>query len=237
MSKRIQFPKASELYTFHHRWDLHCHTTFADGKHSVKEMIDAAERNGFEVFAITEHVRSSAIKWWKDYITEVQAHRLDRSMQVLIGIEANAIGPKGVVDVPEEMWRDVELVLGSVHGYYEDDTWAKIEGDSLSADAALSYELEKAIGLCHNPRVQVLAHPGWLFERYHFEMPETALRAIFRAARETDTAVELNCWYLKNPKRFLMILRDEDPRVSFGSNAHRIEDMKDTLSHLRKLGL
>lgn len=235
MVKNIEFPKASELSRFNRQWDLHSHTTFVDGKHSVKEMIDAAEEKGFELFAITEHVCSTAMKWWNDYVKEIQEQRKGRRIQVLIGMEANAIGPAGTVDVTEEMWRDAELVLGAVHGYYDDDTWAKIEDGSLPKETALAYEIEKSVGLCHNPKIHVLAHPSWLFEKYYGEMPEDELRVILRAAKETSTAVELNGWYSKNLKKFLKVLFEENPSVSFGSNAHAAQDIRSVLSYTREL--
>ena len=220
---------------FSQRWDLHSHTTFVDGKNSVREMIDAAEEKGLEVFAITEHVRSAAMKWWNNYVKEIQEHRRGKNIRVLVGMEANAIGPPGTVDVTAEMWRDAELVLGAVHGYYDDDTWGKIEDGSLPKDKALLYEVGKAIGLCNNRNIQVLAHPGWLFEKHYGGMPESELRAIFHTARRTNTAVEFNVWYLRNPKKFLEILMDENPCVSLGSNAHSVQEIEDVLPYIKEL--
>jgi len=235
MANMIKFPKASDLFRFNRKWDLHSHTTFVDGKNSVKEMIEAAENKGLELFAITEHVRSSAIQWWRGYVKEIHEQCRGRKIQVLIGMETNAIGVSGSVDVTEEMWQDAELILGSVHGYYhEEEGWAKIPIGSLSHEKALRYEVEKAIGLCHHPQIHVLAHPCWLFEKYYGEMPESELRMLFRVARETNTAIELNGDYLNNPKRFLNILMDENPTVSFGSNAHSIHEIKNILLDLKE---
>jgi histidinol phosphatase-like PHP family hydrolase len=221
---RIEFPLASELAQFGQRWDLHAHTQFVDGMHSVKEMIDAAEDKGLELFAITEHVRSGAHRWWPDYIRQMREERLHRRMRVLIGMEVNAIGRSGTVDVPEALWEDAELVLGAIHGYY-DDWWVKIPEGSLSREEALTYETGKAIGLCYHPQVHVLSHPGWLFEKHYGEMPENELRILFRTAKETSTAIEVNGGYLRNPKRFLKILVDENPKVSLGSNAHSMHEI------------
>lgn len=233
---KIEFPKASDLKEFDRQWDLHSHTTFVDGKHGVGEMINGAERKGLELFAITEHVRSSAIRWWKNYVKEIRDLRRNSKIQVLIGMEVNAIGQAGVVDVTEEMWQDAELSLGAVHGYYHDEErGGKIQDGSLPYEKALTYEIEKAIGLCHHPLIHVLAHPCWLFEMYYGEMPEKEIRMLFRVARETNTAIELNGDYLKNPKRFLKILMDENPTVSFGSNAHSTHEIKNILFDLKDL--
>jgi histidinol phosphatase-like PHP family hydrolase len=232
---KVEFPKASNLIGFDRQWDLHSHTTFVDGKHSIREMINAAESRGLELFAITEHVRSNAVRWWRGYVREICEQRRNREVQVLIGMEANAIGEVGRVDATEEMWRDAELTLGAVHGYYHDENWTKIPDGSFPYEEALTYELEKSIGLCRHPRIHVLAHPCWLFERRYGEMPENELRMLFRVARETDTAIELNGDYLRNPRRFLKILLDENPSVSFGSNAHSVNEIRNVLIHLKGL--
>lgn len=235
MHTKVNFPHVSEILTFSEHWDLHAHTVFGDGRNSVKEMIDAAEVRGLNKFALTEHVRSEAIRWWPDYVGQIKKCREGKNVQVLIGMEANAIGKPGNVDVPEEMWQDAELVLGSVHGYYNDDTWEKIEDGSLLLEEALMYEVEKEIGLCNNPRIDVLSHPGFLFEKCYEEMPSNELRAIVRAARKTNTAIELNPMYLKNHSKFFEILLDENPLVSFGSNAHRVQDIGSSLLYVKRL--
>ncbi len=231
----LQFPTASELAVFRGRWDLHVHTIYVDGEDTVQEILDVAESKGYEILALTEHVRSGALIWWENYVRDICRHRHGRKMRVLIGFEANAIGPSGTVDVPDTMWKDVELTLGSVHGYYQDDTWEKIPDGSLPVDKALAYEVDKAHGLCLHPHIHVLAHPGWLFEKCYGEIPENALREIFRCARESGTAIELNGSYLHNPRRFLHLLLEENPTVSFGSNAHSVHEISDVLEYVREV--
>ena len=36
-------------------YDLHCHTVFSDGSTTVKDLLRAAERNGLDGIAITDH--------------------------------------------------------------------------------------------------------------------------------------------------------------------------------------
>jgi len=232
---KIEFPKASDLKSFNRPWDLHSHTTFVDGKNSVSEMISSAEKRGLELFAITEHVRSSAMKWWREYVKEIRERRQNRKVEVLIGMEVNAIGEVGRVDATEEMWHDTELTIGAIHGYYDDVSWEKIPNGSLSREKALMYEIDRAVGLCYHPQIHILAHPCWLFEMHYGEMPENELRMLFRAGRETNTAIELNGYYLKYPKRFLKILQDENPMVSFGSNAHSANEINNVWIHLKDI--
>lgn len=203
--------------------DLHSHSTFVDGADGVAEMIAAARAAGLEYFALTEHVRGSAVRWWDRYVAEIKAARRDAGLHVLIGMEANAIGPAGTVDVTEQMWRDAEIVLGSVHGYYHDETWEKIPDGALPREAALAYEVEKTLGLARNPRIHVLAHPGYIFERHYGGFPADALRAIVAEAKATGTAVEMTYPFMADPEGYFRVLLAENPLVSIGSNAHRKE--------------
>jgi histidinol phosphatase-like PHP family hydrolase len=229
MIKGITFPNAREITNRYLSWDLHAHTNFVDGKNSVKEMIDAAEKKSFEVFAITEHVRSEWQFWWPRYVEEIKRHRINRNLTVLIGFEANAIGPAGNVDVVDEMWDDVEIAIGAVHGYYHDDSWEKLDPEKLSSDDALDYEIEKALGLCDNPRIDVIAHPFWLYREHFGDPPDQALRLAFDKAKKTHTAVEISPQSLQGSSTFRKVLMDINPVVSFGSNAHSVAEIASVL--------
>ncbi|MCG0278670.1 MAG: helix-hairpin-helix domain-containing protein, partial [Thermanaeromonas sp.] len=41
--------------------DLHCHTRYSDGLHTIREMVEAARARGYKYLAITEHSRSLAV--------------------------------------------------------------------------------------------------------------------------------------------------------------------------------
>ncbi len=233
-NNKHSFPAATDLSLFPYKWDLHSHTSFTDGKHSVTEMINAACEQDFDLFAITEHVRSSSVKWWKQYVGEIEKFRRNKKTKILIGIEANAIGVAGNIDVPNEILTDTELVLGAVHGYYQDDTWEKIPVQTLSPEKALDYEIKKTVGLCHNSNVHVLAHCGWLFEKNFGPLPNDALATILREAQQTGTAVEINLRYTNDLHKMMKILFEINPLLSFGSNAHSIYEIACTKNIIEK---
>ena len=228
------FPFAADLVNFNQNWDLHAHTYFGDGRNSVNEMIISAESKRIKKFALTEHVRGSSLSWWDDYVDQIKKKRQQMQLQVLIGIEANAIGEAGNVDVPAPVWEDVEIALGSVHGYYVDETWEKIDAVTLLREDAIKYELEKIIGLCSNRFINVIAHPFWLYSKIHGKVPSEILQEVFHEAKVTDTAVEISLYYLDNPRKTIELLLDENPMVSFGSNAHSIDEIKNILPDIQK---
>lgn len=233
LERELFFPTAQNAAAFLGKVDLHSHSTFVDGKQSVTEMIEQAEACGISYYALTEHVRTSANKWWKDYVAEIKQARQNKKVKVLIGMEANAIGAPGNVDVTESMWRDAEIVLGSVHGYYDDDTWEKIPDGKLPRQKALDYEVQKTIGLAQNEKIDVLAHPGYIFERHYGDFPMEALQDIALAAKKNNTAVEITYPFMAKPDEYAKVLMEINPLVSIGSNAHTKEHigcLKDVLA-------
>lgn len=214
------FVKASDILDNICLVDFHSHTTYVDGNQSVSEMICRAEEVGLKAYALTEHVRTSAMSWWPNYVQDIKRHRANANLDVFIGLEANAIGPAGNVDVPEQMLEDAELVLGSVHGYYIDATWEKIPDGSMSRSDALAYEVEKTIGLATNPDIDVLAHPGYIFERHYGDFPCEAFQEIIAAANEHGKAVEISKPFMKDPQSYYSTLISNAELVSIGSNAH-----------------
>ncbi len=228
------FPLASDIADMDITYDFHAHADYTDGKSSVKEMIDKAEELGFTVFSFTEHVRTTADAWWKDYVAEIKKEREGRGITVLIGLEANAIGEYGNVDITPSMVEDAELALGAVHGYYTAD-WTKIKDGSMPADEALAYEIDKACGLCENEFIDVIAHPGQTYEKFYDHFSEEGYRTIFQKAKDTNTAIEISGNYPKDTKMFLKVLLEVNPRVSFGSNAHHASEIKNMHTYIKNI--
>lgn len=235
--KPLALPRMSQVTAAHASWDLHAHADFVDGRNSVAEMAEAAQARGLTVLAFTEHARSSFQSWWPRYVEAVRAARAKENggLEIVLGLEANAIGAPGHVDLTPDMWRDADLVLGAVHGYYDAASWDRVSPEALGPEAALGYEIEHLCGLCENPGVQVLAHPFWLYRRHFGEPSEAALRRVLEKARATDTAVEINFRHLGDWRMFRGLLRDIDPLVSPGSNAHAAEELSEPAAAARRL--
>src|SRR3954452_2104140 len=103
------------------RGDLHCHTTLSDGRNSLEQMAEAAQRRGYEYLAITDHSESHG---FGNHVTadELRAQiervrelneRLD-GLELLIGTEAN-IHTDGTVDYDDDLLAELDWVIASVH--------------------------------------------------------------------------------------------------------------------------
>src|SRR3954471_25009303 len=112
-------PKLIELSDL--RGDLHCHTTLSDGRQTLEQMAEEAQRRGWNYLAVTDH---SASHGFGDHVTpemlearidEVAAlnERLD-GITILAGTESNIL-PDGSLDYPDELLQRLDWVIGSIH--------------------------------------------------------------------------------------------------------------------------
>jgi DNA polymerase (family X) len=172
-----------ELVAAHEiRGDLHCHTTWSDGRASVEEMARAAIERGYGYVAICDHtpavgaVRGLTADDVRHQGEEIAAaNELLAPFRVLRGIECDIL-PDGRLDLPDDVLAELDWVQASVHG-----------GQRMP-QPEMTRRVEEAL---RNPYVRCLSHPtGRLINR----RPENALdlERVFEVARETGVALEVN---------------------------------------------
>jgi DNA polymerase (family X) len=164
------------------RGDLHCHTTWSDGRASVEEMGRAARERGYEYLAICDHtpavgaVRGLTVDDVRRQAEEIEAaNELLEPFRILRGIECDILAD-GRLDLPDDVLADLEWVQASVHG-----------GQRM-ARHELTKRVEEAL---RNPSVRCLSHPKG---RYINRRPENALdlERVFEVALEERVALEVN---------------------------------------------
>jgi len=164
------------------RGDLHCHTTWSDGKASVEEMARAALERGYEYLAICDHTPAvGAVQGLTPDDVRRQAEEIAAAnellapFRVLRGIECDIL-TDGRLDLPDEILAELDWVQASVHG-----------GQRMPRHE-LTKRVEEAL---RNPYVSCLSHPKG---RYINRRPENALdlERVFEVALEQRVAVEVN---------------------------------------------
>jgi len=164
------------------RGDLHCHTTWSDGKASVEDMAQAARERGYEYLAICDHTPAvGAVRGLTPDDVRRQAEEISRAnellapFRVLRGIECDIL-PDGRLDLPDDVLAELEWVQASVHG-----------GQRM-ARREMTKRVEEAL---RNPYVRCLSHPKG---RYINRRPENALdlERVFDVAVEEAVALEVN---------------------------------------------
>ena len=164
------------------RGDLHCHTTWSDGRASVADMGRAARERGYDYLAICDHtpavgaVRGLTPDDVRRQADEIAAaNELLAPFRVLRGIECDIL-PDGRLDLPDDVLAELEWVQASVHG------------GQRTPRPELTKRVEEAL---RNPYVRCLSHPKG---RYINRRPENALdlEQVFGVALEEGVALEVN---------------------------------------------
>ena len=164
------------------RGDLHCHSTWSDGRESVEEMARAARDRGYDYLAICDHTPAvGAVPGLSGDDVRRQADEIARAnellapFRVLRGIECDIL-PDGRLDLSDEVLAELEWVQASVHG-----------GQRMPR-GELTKRVEEAL---RNPHVRCLSHPKG---RYINRRPENALdlERVFEVALEEGVALEVN---------------------------------------------
>ena len=164
------------------RGDLHCHTTWSDGRASVEEMGQAARERGYEYLAICDHTPAvGAVTGLTPDDVRRQAEEIAAAnerlapFRILRGIECDIL-PDGRLDLPDDVLAELDWVQASVHG-----------GQRMPR-REMTARVEAAL---RNPYVSCLSHPTG---RYINNRPENALdlERTFEVALEQGVAVEVN---------------------------------------------
>ena len=164
------------------RGDLHCHTTWSDGRASVEEMGRAAIERGYEYIAICDHtpavgaVRGLTADDVRRQGEEIAAaNAILAPFRVLRGIECDILAD-GRLDLPDDVLAELDWVQASVHG-----------GQRMPRPEMT----KRVVAALRNPHVRCLSHPtGRLITR----RPENAvdLERVFEVALEEGVALEVN---------------------------------------------
>ena len=164
------------------RGDLHCHTTWSDGRASVEEMGRAAQARGYDYVAICDHTPAvGAVRGLSADDVRRQAEEIAAANEVLApfrvlrGIECDILRD-GTLDLPDDVLRELDWVQASVHG---GQRMPRVE---------MTRRVEYALG---NPYVRCLSHPKG---RYINRRPENALdlERVFEVAMRQGVALEVN---------------------------------------------
>ena len=164
------------------RGDLHCHTTWSDGRASVEEMARAAIARGYAYIAICDHTPAvGAVQGLTADDVRRQGEEIaaanDRlaPFRVLRGIECDIL-PDGRLDLPDDVLAELDWVQASVHG------GQRMPRAEMTARVSAALE---------HPSVRCLSHPtGRMIGR----RPENALdlEAAYALAVERGVALEVN---------------------------------------------
>lgn len=173
--------------------DLHMHTRWSDGKHSIEEMADYAAKLGRKYIGISDHTYSLKVARGisevdaLQQIEEIHALKL-KGIKVLSSIEVEVL-KDGALDFSDATLSKFDYVIAGIHTYFQ------------QSPIEMQTRIEKALS---NPYVNILAHPtgkllgrpGVLFsDREPYSVP---FKNILDICIKNNVVLELNCF----PERF-----------------------------------
>ncbi|MFJ5758252.1 DNA polymerase/3'-5' exonuclease PolX [Neobacillus sp. NPDC093182] len=200
--------------------DLHMHSTWSDGAHSIEEMVEACRAKGYKYMAITDHsqylkvangLTRERLLQQKEEIKKLNEKYDD--ILILSGVEMDIL-PDGTLDYEDDLLAEMDFVIASIHSAFSQPREKIME--------RLRTSLE-------NAHVDLIAHPtGRKIGRR--EGYDVDINMLIELAKETNTALELNA----NPNRldlkaeYLRKAQDAGVKLFINTDAHK----KETLSHM-----
>ncbi|SHK08896.1 DNA polymerase/3'-5' exonuclease PolX [Rhodothermus profundi] len=198
---------------------LHNHSTYSDGRHTLREMAEAAYHRGYHYFGIGDHSQSLTIARGLS-ITEVHRQQQEiralnealaaRNFRILSGTECDIL-PDGTLDYPDEVLAGFDYVVASVH--------TRLDMDEKTAT-------ERILRALRNPHVTILGHPTGrlLLRREGYPLDWSR---IIDACATYQVAIELNA----NPQRLdidwrrIRMATAAGVPIVINPDAHAIEEL------------
>ena len=166
------------------RGDLQMHTTASDGRNSIEEMGEAAQKLGYEYIALTDHSKAVTVANGMDETrTLIQIKKIRAAQErvpgirLLAGIEVDIL-KNGKLDLDDEVLAQLDVVVASVHSYMN------LPREEMT---------ERILAAIENPYTQIIAHPtGRLVMRR--EPFDYDMEMILDAAAKNGVAMESNAY-------------------------------------------
>lgn len=141
--------------------DLHTHTTWSDGAHSVALTVLEARAYELDAIAVTDHYYPGTPLAADDdalrrYRTEIRRERAGQDdVLVLAGIEATALDATGRISLEARRAEGLEWVLCDLGGHSE----GTLRNPPADRRAYVDGVIRTYMGLCDVPYLDAIAHP------------------------------------------------------------------------------
>ena len=198
--------------------DLHVHSNWSDGIHSIPVIAEAASKQGLEYVAICDHSKTLRIA------RGLNENRLRKQLQEIEVVNANGLGctvlkgievdilSTGRLDLPNRLLQELDFVVASIHSGFKNDP------ETLT---------NRLISAIHNDTVSAIGHPtGRLIQQ---RAPYSIrLEQIFDTAMKQHVLLEINAF----PDRLDLndvncrSAREHGVTMSIGTDAHSIHHLQ-----------
>ncbi len=208
--------------------DWHTHTRYSDGRGTVEENVRAAAAKGLSQVAITDHgprgffIGVKSAQTYLDIKRDIEALQGLYPVRVLLGAEANVTGIAGEIDIPEDIARELDILLVGLHP----QALAESLGENLGwmlpnflgrINSSLRMRMrnsntEALVNAMYSHPVNIVTHPGL--------MMEVDLDEIAKAAAKINCAMEINTGHEYNKDKVIKAALNHGAPLVVNSDAH-----------------
>jgi DNA polymerase (family 10) len=199
------------------RGDLHVHTRASDGRATIEQMAKAARERGYAYLAISDHTQAVRVasgldaKAMRRHLARVEEVDDEiAGIRLLKAAEVDILRD-GSLDLPREVLRELDLVVGAVHS-----------GFGLSRQR----QTERILRAMDDDHFHVLAHPtGRLLGQR--DAVDVDLERLVEAAALRGCSLELNA----QPKRmdlpdiWCKAAKEAGVQIAISTDAHSTEQL------------
>ena len=198
--------------------DLHMHTKWSDGAHSIMQMAEAAKKRGYKYIAITDH--SQSLKFAGGLTEERLREQIEKirklnqeldDFTILSGIEVD-IKSDGSLDFSDEILSKLDVVIAAIHSGFKQES---------------KVITERIVKAMQNKLVSIIAHPTGRLIGYR-ESYQVDINKMMDIATETRTILEINAC----PERldlndvYCRMAKEKGVQLAIETDAHSINGLE-----------
>ncbi len=217
LAKQNKLPELVEMNDL--KGILHNHSTYSDGRHTLRQMAEHCRDLGYEYLGISDHSHTAVYaNGLKDFQVKAQQEEITQlneelaPFKIFSGIESDILND-GSLDYPDDILASFDFIVASVHS-------------GLNMDVTKA--TNRLLTAIHNPYTTILGHMTGrlILEREGYPVDH---KAVIDACAERGVVIEINAspYRLDIDWRWVHYALEKGVMLSINPDAHKMEGYKD----------